>query len=43
MKAIGKYLKDTMERNLTTFRIFSPDELASNKVCSVLAKEANER
>lgn len=34
MKAIGKYLKDTVVRNPKTFRIFSPDELASNKVSS---------
>lgn len=36
MKAIGAYLNQTVEINPTTFRIFSPDELASNKLDSVL-------
>ena len=34
MKALGNYLKDTIEKNPHTFRIFSPDELTSNKVRS---------
>lgn len=36
MKAIGAYLTDTIKRNPTTFRIFSPDELSSNKLDGVL-------
>ncbi|GAA5845029.1 hypothetical protein JCM11251_007449, partial [Rhodosporidiobolus azoricus] len=36
MKAIGKYLTDVVEQNPKTFRIFSPDELASNKLDGVL-------
>jgi xylulose-5-phosphate/fructose-6-phosphate phosphoketolase len=35
MKAIGKFLEDTVVRNPKTFRIFSPDELASNKLDDV--------
>lgn len=35
MKAIGKYLVDVIKRNPQTFRIFSPDELASNKLDGV--------
>ncbi|KAI5477879.1 phosphoketolase [Pseudohyphozyma bogoriensis] len=36
MKAIAKYLTETIKRNPTTFRIFSPDELSSNKLDGVL-------
>ncbi|GAA6008849.1 hypothetical protein JCM10207_001746 [Rhodosporidiobolus poonsookiae] len=36
MKAIAVYLKDVVKRNPTTFRMFSPDELASNKLDGVL-------
>ena len=35
MKAIGKYLKAVVEKNPSSFRIFSPDELASNKLDAV--------
>jgi len=35
MKAIGTYLVDVIKRNPKTFRIFSPDELASNKLDGV--------
>jgi len=35
MKAIGIYFEEVIKRNPTTFRIFSPDELASNKLNSV--------
>ncbi|KAL8280858.1 hypothetical protein RQP46_006862 [Phenoliferia psychrophenolica] len=35
MIAIGKYLTDTIKRNPTSFRIFSPDELSSNKLSGV--------
>ncbi|GAA5991913.1 hypothetical protein JCM11641_003020 [Rhodosporidiobolus odoratus] len=35
MKAIGKYLTDVIKRNPQSFRIFSPDELASNKLDGV--------
>ncbi|EEB93332.1 hypothetical protein MPER_08024, partial [Moniliophthora perniciosa FA553] len=36
MKVIGKLLKDVIKRNLKTFRIFSPDELVSNKLDATL-------
>lgn len=36
MKAIGAFLSDVIKRNPSEFRIFSPDELASNKLDSVL-------
>jgi len=35
MKACGAYLKNVIERNKSTFRIFSPDELESNKLSQV--------
>ncbi|BGP40709.1 hypothetical protein JCM10449v2_004671 [Rhodotorula kratochvilovae] len=35
MKAIAKYLTDVIKRNPKEFRIFSPDELASNKLDGV--------
>ncbi|GAA97976.1 uncharacterized protein L969DRAFT_21530 [Mixia osmundae IAM 14324] len=38
MKAIAKYLEVVIEKNPKDFRIFSPDELASNKLNSVLEK-----
>lgn len=38
MKAIGKYLLAVVEKNPSTFRIFSPDELASNKLDAVFEK-----
>ena len=38
MKAIGQYLLAVVERNPTSFRIFSPDELASNKLDAVFEK-----
>ena len=37
MKAIGKYLTDTIKRNPQSFRIFSPDELSSNKLDGVFS------
>ncbi|KWU44041.1 phosphoketolase [Rhodotorula sp. JG-1b] len=37
MKAIGKYLADVVKRNPKDFRMFSPDELASNKLDDVLS------
>jgi len=36
MKTIGKYLDQTMIDNPHTFRMFSPDELESNKLSAVL-------
>ncbi|KAF8071752.1 phosphoketolase [Lyophyllum atratum] len=36
MKAVGRFLKDVVATNPTTFRIFSPDELVSNKLDAVL-------
>ena len=33
---LGKYLTDVVQRNPHTFRIFSPDELESNKLTAVL-------
>ncbi|KAF8312100.1 phosphoketolase [Clavulina sp. PMI_390] len=35
MKAIGAYLKEVIKKNPETFRIFSPDELGSNKLDAV--------
>ncbi|KAK4054699.1 hypothetical protein OIO90_003511 [Microbotryomycetes sp. JL221] len=35
MKAIGKYLTEVIRKNPDSFRIFSPDELASNKLDGV--------
>jgi len=35
-KTIGSYLSEIIQRNPTQFRIFSPDELASNKLDAVL-------
>lgn len=37
MKAIGKYLTDVIKRNPKEFRMFSPDELSSNKLDEVLS------
>ncbi|MEO6954025.1 MAG: phosphoketolase family protein [Polyangia bacterium] len=31
-EALGKLLRDVMRRNMTTFRVFSPDENASNRL-----------
>ncbi|KAK0235877.1 phosphoketolase [Armillaria nabsnona] len=36
MKAIGRFLKEVVDQNPSTFRIFSPDELVSNKLDAVL-------
>lgn len=36
MKAIGEYLKKVVEMNPHTFRIFSPDEITSNKLDACL-------
>jgi len=38
MKAVAKYLGVVVEKNPSSFRIFSPDEFASNKLDSVLEK-----
>lgn len=38
MKAVGKYLTAIIEKNPKTFRIFSPDELRSNKLDEVFSK-----
>ncbi|KAH9481511.1 putative phosphoketolase [Psilocybe cubensis] len=35
MKAIGRFLKEVINKNPKTFRIFSPDELVSNKLDAV--------
>ncbi|KAK6354050.1 hypothetical protein TWF730_008469 [Orbilia blumenaviensis] len=35
MQSIGKFLAKTIENNKSTFRIFSPDELESNKLNTV--------
>ena len=34
-EALGKFLRDVMRRNMTSFRMFSPDENASNKLQDV--------
>ncbi|KIJ14307.1 hypothetical protein PAXINDRAFT_176841 [Paxillus involutus ATCC 200175] len=36
MKTIGKYLREVIKENPSSFRIFSPDELVSNKLDAVL-------
>jgi len=36
MKAIGRFLKEVVKENPKTFRIFSPDELVSNKLDAIL-------
>ncbi len=36
VEQLGKYLTDVVQRNPHTFRIFSPDELESNKLTAVL-------
>ncbi len=36
VEQVGKYLRDVIQRNPHTFRIFSPDELESNKLGEVL-------
>ncbi|KAF8223843.1 phosphoketolase [Tricholoma matsutake] len=36
MKAIGRFLKEVVKENPKSFRIFSPDELVSNKLDAVL-------
>ncbi|KAI0067178.1 D-xylulose 5-phosphate/D-fructose 6-phosphate phosphoketolase [Artomyces pyxidatus] len=36
MKVVGEFLHDVVERNASDFRIFSPDELISNKLDAVL-------
>ncbi|KAI0041191.1 phosphoketolase [Auriscalpium vulgare] len=36
MKVVGEFLHDVVERNAKDFRIFSPDELVSNKLDAVL-------
>ncbi|KAF9000718.1 phosphoketolase [Cyathus striatus] len=36
MKAVGHFLKEVINKNPKTFRIFSPDELVSNKLDAVL-------
>ncbi|PFH53195.1 hypothetical protein AMATHDRAFT_188435 [Amanita thiersii Skay4041] len=35
MKVVGKYLKEVIKQNPRSFRIFSPDELVSNKLDEV--------
>ncbi len=34
-RAAGRYLRDLIERNPTTFRLFGPDEVASNRLDAV--------
>jgi len=36
-ETLGKYLRDVMRRNMTSFRLFSPDENASNRLQDVYA------
>ncbi|KAI0267712.1 phosphoketolase [Gloeopeniophorella convolvens] len=38
MKVVGEFLANVIKDNPSTFRIFSPDELASNKLDGVLEK-----
>jgi xylulose-5-phosphate/fructose-6-phosphate phosphoketolase len=32
---LGKFLRDVMRRNMTSFRVFGPDETASNKLTAI--------
>jgi xylulose-5-phosphate/fructose-6-phosphate phosphoketolase len=34
-KPLGEYLRDVMARNMTTFRVFGPDETASNRLQAI--------
>ncbi|HSV57711.1 MAG TPA: phosphoketolase family protein [Variovorax sp.] len=34
-KPLGEFLRDTMRDNMTTFRVFGPDETASNRLQSI--------
>ncbi len=34
-KALGEFLRDVMRNNLTTFRVFGPDETASNRLQAI--------
>jgi xylulose-5-phosphate/fructose-6-phosphate phosphoketolase len=34
-EALGKFLRDVMRRNMKTFRVFGPDETASNRLTAV--------
>ncbi len=36
-ETLGKYLRDVMRRNMTSFRVFSPDENASNRLQDIYA------
>ncbi|KAK1223327.1 hypothetical protein PQX77_013804 [Marasmius sp. AFHP31] len=36
MKTVGKFVREVIKENPTTFRIFSPDELVSNKLDATL-------
>jgi xylulose-5-phosphate/fructose-6-phosphate phosphoketolase len=36
-EVLGKFLRDVMKENLTSFRVFSPDENASNKLADLYA------
>ncbi|KAL0580729.1 hypothetical protein V5O48_001287 [Marasmius crinis-equi] len=36
MKAVGEFVREVIQRNPSTFRIFSPDELVSNKLSATL-------
>lgn len=40
-RVLGKFLRDTMLRNMTNFRFFSPDETASNRLDAIY--EASEK
>src|SRR5687767_15524020 len=34
-KPLGEFLRDVMKNNMTSFRVFGPDETASNRLQSV--------
>lgn len=34
-QTLGKFLRDVMRRNMTNFRVFGPDETASNKLTAI--------
>jgi len=36
-RVLGKFLRDVIAKNSTTFRLFGPDETASNRLADVFA------
>ena len=36
--SLGEFLRDVIDRNRATFRLFGPDETASNRLAAVFEK-----